>query len=109
MFANQLALGQFGVLHRYPCAHLLLSLSHRVRDWSKDLLQIRETGLETKLGPGHPAPCKPIHSMAGVLPALQRARGPADDALGLVAGYFTLGQLSCWAVHTLEQLTSTSH
>ncbi|XP_032403374.1 uncharacterized protein LOC116709131 [Xiphophorus hellerii] len=103
VIASQSAPGRLRVLHGGPQGLLLLPLSPRGwyqgRDRSRDLLQIGETGLETKLGRGPFIPFEP-RSLADVLPGLRRAGGPADDALGPAVGYFSPGQLSFWAAHT---------
>ncbi|CAG5866048.1 unnamed protein product [Menidia menidia] len=85
VIASQSAPGRLRVLHGGPQGLLLLPPSPRgwyqVRDQSRDLLQIGETELETKLGRGPFIPFEP-RSLAGVLPGLRRAGGPAGDALG---------------------------
>ncbi|CAG6022335.1 unnamed protein product, partial [Menidia menidia] len=84
VIASQSAPGRLRVPHGGPQGLLLLPLSPRgwyqVRDRSRDLLQIGETELETKLGRGPFIPFEP-RSLAGVLPGLRRAGGPAGQAL----------------------------
>ncbi|XP_029998122.1 uncharacterized protein LOC115424868 [Sphaeramia orbicularis] len=84
---------QLQLRHGGSHCHLLHLLSPIGR--LRDRLKTRETrldfGLHVPLGP---------HSLVGVPPGPREARGPADEAMGLVVGCFTLEQLSSWAAHT---------